>query len=113
MSLGPVQSYVVATPSGHVVFVRNGALLAQRLDVTAGRLTGDATVLAEGLAVPGWFVGRFSTSPAMLVYMKAEELPALSELWIFDRTGKTVGTVGEAAGYTVPSLSPDLAPRRR
>jgi Tol biopolymer transport system component/DNA-binding winged helix-turn-helix (wHTH) protein len=106
--LGPVRSHVVAAPSGHVVFVRDGNLLAQRLDVAAGRLTGDATVLAEGLTLPGRsFDGRFSTSPAMLVYMKAEEPPALSELRIFDRTGKTVGTVGEPAGYTGPSLSPD------
>jgi eukaryotic-like serine/threonine-protein kinase len=48
--------------------------------------------------------------------MKAEELPTLSELRIFDRTGKTVGTVGEPAGYTGPSLSPDgtrLAVARR
>jgi eukaryotic-like serine/threonine-protein kinase len=115
--LGPVQSYVVATPSGHVVFVRDGALLAQRLDVAAGRLTGDATVLAEGLALPGMsFVGRFSTSPAMLVYLKAEELPALSELRIFDRTGKAIGTVGDRAGYTGPTFSPDgtrLAVARR
>jgi Tol biopolymer transport system component len=43
----------------------------------------------------------------MLVYLMAEELPALSELRILDRTGKTVGTVGEPAGYTSPSLSPD------
>jgi len=65
-------------------------------------------VLAEGLALPGMsFAGRFSTSPDVLVYMKAEELPPLSELRIFDRTGKTVGTVGEPAGYTTPSLSPD------
>jgi Tol biopolymer transport system component/DNA-binding winged helix-turn-helix (wHTH) protein len=106
--LGPVRSHVVATPSGHVVFVRDGALLAQRLDVAAGRLTGEATALAEGLSLPGRsFDGRFSISPAMLVYLKAQELPALSELRIFDRTGKTIGTVGEPAGYTSPSLSPD------
>jgi Tol biopolymer transport system component/DNA-binding winged helix-turn-helix (wHTH) protein len=115
--LGPVRSQVVATPSGHVMFVRDGALLSQRLDVAAGRLTGDATVLAEGLTLPGTsFDGRFSASPAMLVYLKAEELPALSELRIFDRSGKTVGTVGEPAGYTGPSLSPDgtrLAVARR
>ena len=117
VALGPVQSSVVAAPSGHVVFVRDGTLLAQRLDVAAGRLTGDATVLAEGLALPGMsFVGRFSISPAMLVYLKAEELPALSELRIFDRSGKPVGTVGEPAGYTGPTFSPDgtrLAVARR
>ena len=108
VALGPVRSQVVATPPGHVVFVRDGTLLAQRLDVAAGRLTGDATVLAEGLTQPGRsFDGRFSTSAAMLVYMKAEDPFALSELRIFDRTGKTVGTVGEPAGYTGPSLSPD------
>ena len=99
------------------MFVRDGALLAQRLDVAAGRLTGEATVLAEGLSLPGRsFDGRFSISPAMLVYLKAEELPVLSELRIFDRTGKTIGTVGEPAGYTGPSLSPDgtrLAVARR
>ncbi len=106
--LGPVRSQVVATPSGHVVFVRDGTLLAQGLDVVEGRLTGDATALAEGLSLPGKsFDGRFSISPAMLVYLKAEELPALSDLRIFDRRGKTVGTVGEPAGYTSPSLSPD------
>jgi eukaryotic-like serine/threonine-protein kinase len=120
VALGPVQSYVVATPSGHVVFVRDGRLVAQRLDVAAGRLTGDATVLAEGLALPGMpgmsFVGRFAISPAMLVYLKAEELPALSELKIFDRTGRVVGTVDEPAGYTGPTFSPDgtrLAVARR
>jgi Tol biopolymer transport system component/DNA-binding winged helix-turn-helix (wHTH) protein len=117
MALGPVQSSVVPTPSGHVVFVRDGTLLAQRLDVAAGRLTGDATVLAKGLALPGMsFVGRFSISPAMLVYLKAEELPALSELRIFDRTGKAIDTVDEPAGYTGPTFSPDgtrLAVARR
>jgi eukaryotic-like serine/threonine-protein kinase len=103
-----------------VVFVRDGRLVAQRLDVAAGRLTGDATVLAEGLALPGMpgmsFVGRFAISPTMLVYLKAEELPALSELRIFDRTGKAVGTVGDPAGYTGPTFSPDgtrLAVARR
>ncbi|HXI29384.1 MAG TPA: hypothetical protein VNG89_13190, partial [Vicinamibacterales bacterium] len=105
---GAVQSYVLATPSGHVVFVRDGTLLAQRLDLGTGLLTGDATVLGEGLALPGMsFLGRFSISPAMLIYMKAEELPTLSELRIFDRTGKAVRTVGEPAGYTGPSFSPD------
>ena len=109
--LGTVQSHVVAAPSDLVVFVRDGTLLAQRLDVAAGRLTGDATVLAEGLTQPGGsgsVDGRFSTSPAMLVYLKVRRGGfGQSELRIFDRAGKTVGTVGEPAEYTAPSLSPD------
>ena len=108
------------------MFVRDGKLLAQRLDVAAGRLTGDATVLAEGLtqpARPGWSVdavrarshdvsssttdGRFSTSPALLVYLKLRRQLFRSAIRIFDRAGKTVGTVGEPGEYPAPSLSPD------
>ena len=108
MPLGPVQSHVEATPSGHVLFVRDGTLLAQRLDIAAARLTGDATVLADGLTLPGRFYeGRFSTSPAMLVYLKATERSNLTELRIFERSGKMAGTVGESAGYVGPTLSPD------
>jgi Tol biopolymer transport system component/DNA-binding winged helix-turn-helix (wHTH) protein len=107
-ALGPVRSHVEAAPSGHVLFVRDGTLLAQPLDIAAGRLTGDATVLADGLTLPGRFSdGRFSTSPAMLVYLKATERSNLTELRIFDRSGKMGGTVGEPAGYVGPSLSPD------
>ena len=106
--LGTVQSHVVAGPSDLVVFVRDGKLLAQRLDVAAGRLTGDATVLAEGLTSPGGSVdGRFSTSPALLVYLKVRRQLFRSAIRIFDRAGKTVGTVGEPGEYTAPSLSPD------
>ena len=106
--LGTVQSHVVAGPSDLVVFVRDGTLLAQRLDVAAGRLTGDATVLAEGLTNPGGFVdGRFSTSPALLIYLKVRRQLYRSAIRIFDRAGKTVGTVGEPGEYTAPSLSPD------
>ncbi len=115
--LGTVQSHVVAGPSGLVVFVRDGTLLAQRLDVAAGRLTGDATVLAEGLTNPGGSGnGRFSASPTLLVYLKVRRRLFRSEVKIFDRAGKTVGTVGEPGEYTAPSLSPDgmrLAVARR
>ena len=45
--LGPVQSHVQPTQTQHVLYVRDGNLLAQRLDVQAGRLTGETTILAE------------------------------------------------------------------
>jgi eukaryotic-like serine/threonine-protein kinase len=106
--LGPVRSHVEGTVSGHVLFVRDQTLLAQRLDIASGRLTGDTTVLADDLTLPGrTFGGRFSASPDMLTYLKATERSGLAELKIFDRSGKTIGTVGETAGYTSPAFSPD------
>jgi hypothetical protein len=70
-SLGPVQSHVLPTVSGDVLFVRDGALLAERIDVTSGRLAGNPKTLAEGLTARGWSqAGRFSVSSAMLVYQE-------------------------------------------
>ncbi len=116
--LGTVQSHVVASAVGSrgVRARRNtpgaaarcrGGSLDRRCD-GAGR--GPHPTRARSVD------GRFSTSPAMLVYLKARRLTNRSELRIFDRAGKTVGTVGEPAEYTAPSLSPDgmrLAVARR
>jgi DNA-binding winged helix-turn-helix (wHTH) protein len=108
--LGPVQSQIQPTASAHVMFVRDGALLAQQLDITTGRLTGHPKTLAEGLTAAGWLPdGRFSASPAMLVYQNTMNPFPVSELTIFDRSGKPIGTVAEAARYSLPSLSPDGA----
>jgi hypothetical protein len=42
--------------------VRDGALLAQQLDVTAGRLTGEPKTLAEGLNTTLHAVARWLTT---------------------------------------------------
>ena len=110
MALGSVQSHVLPTRSGHVLFVRDGVLLAQKLDVAAGRLIGDATMLARNLTVPfpgRFFDGRFSASSDMLVYLDWRAGAQTAELAIFDRAGRRQVTVGEPAGYFVPSFSPD------
>jgi Tol biopolymer transport system component len=119
MALGPVQSHVLPTRSGHVLFVRDGVLLAQKLDLAAGRLIGDATMLARDLTVPlpgRFFDGRFSASSDMLVYLDWRAGAQTGELAVFDRAGRRQVTVGEPAGYFVPSFSPDgsrLAVARR
>ncbi len=48
-------------PGGWVVYVRNGALRAQKLDVGAGKLVGDPVTLVDDLRV-GAAQGEFSTS---------------------------------------------------
>ena len=107
--LGPVQSHVQPTQTQHVLFVRDGNLLAQRLDVQAGRLTGETTTLAEGLAVPGRsFGGRFSASSDLLVYLKGPRfIQGTTVLTLFDRSGKSLRTLGEPGLYFSPSISPD------
>ena len=105
--LGPVQSHVQPTQTQHVLYVRDGNLLAQRLDVQAGRLTGETTILAEGLAVPGRsFGGRFSASSDLLVYLKLRST-GTTVLTLFDRSGKSLRTLGEPGQYFGPSMSPD------
>ena len=105
-----MQSQVQPTDSGQVLFVRDGSLLAQRLDVTAGRLTDEPKILAEGLTAPGWLQdGRFSASPAMLLYLNVLDPFPVSELRIFDRSGQSISTVAEASRYSGPSLSPEGA----
>ena len=109
VTLRPVQSHVQTTASGHALFVDNGTLVAQRIDAKAGRLTGEATVVAKDLTFPGGsFDGRFSASPAMLVYLNAlarDQPPG--ELIVFDRAGHRIGTIGDPAHYTAPTFSPD------
>ncbi len=107
--LGPVQSHVQPTQTQHVLYVRDGNLLAQRLDVQAGRLTGETTTLAEGLAVPGRsFGGRFSASSDLLVYLKSPQRSrGTTVLTLFDRSGKSLRTLGEPGLYFSPSISPD------
>ena len=108
--LGPVQSHVQSTQTEHVLFVRDGNLLAQRLDVQAGRLTGETTTLAAGLALPGRsFGGRFSATSDLLVYLKSTPLRATGTavLTLFDRSGKSLRTLGELGLYFGPSISPD------
>lgn len=106
--LGTVQSPMQPTVSSRVLFVRDGALLTQTLDVSTGRLTGDSTILADGLTAPGWLQdGRFSVSPAMLIYETVFNPFPLSELKVFDRSGNVLRILGEAGRYSSLSLSPD------
>ena len=111
IALGSVESHVLPTRSGHALFVRDGILRAQKLDLAAGRLVGDATILAHGLTTPvlgRTFDGRFSASSDMLVYFDWKvSFNADAVLAIFDAAGRRQATVGEPAGYFVPTFSPD------
>jgi serine/threonine protein kinase len=83
--------------SGHLLFVRNGHILAQKFDPETLKLSGDTQVLGEAQT--------FSVSlNGVLAY---HESSGQSELKIFDRSGNVITTPGPMAAYQAPRFSPD------
>ena len=94
--------------NGHLLFVREGALMAQPFDAGSLQMTGDLFPVAEQVRLnPMSYNGAFSVSgDGVLVYQGGGASETLQLVW-FDREGKRLGSVGEPAGYSNPALSPD------
>jgi serine/threonine protein kinase len=95
--------------SGWLLYVRDGTLLAQQLDLARRTLSGEPVVIADSVAVePITGAGAFSTSDAgALAYREGR--PSVTRLSWFDRSGKPLGTFGfpEQIGLSNLRLSPD------
>jgi serine/threonine protein kinase/Tol biopolymer transport system component len=105
----PGDSNAVYAPPGYLLFVRQGALLAQRFDASSLRLIGDAVPLAENAAVnSGTWRGNFTVSEnGILVYEVGSPTAGSSRLLWYDRDGKQIAETGTLGDYGTPSLSPD------
>lgn len=86
-----------------VLFVREGALLAQRFDAKTGALTGGAAPLATDVGSAG---GRafFAASPRVLLTASAASR-ARQLVWY--EGDRRVGAIGEPGDYWQVRLSPD------
>jgi Tol biopolymer transport system component len=101
-------SMCLYSPSGHLLYVRDGALLAHPFDATTARLNGDPVLAAERVDFfPESGMAAFSVSDTGVLVFRNSEQTALSRLVWFDRTGKRIGEIGEAGPYRNPRLSPD------
>jgi eukaryotic-like serine/threonine-protein kinase len=100
-----------AVVDGRLLFVSDGALVAQALDVDRGRLVGDAVEIVGQIAYSGGLAfGAFSaSSTGMLAYTAGRG--ATSELRWFDRQGKPLGQLGVEQG--VNSFDETLSPNGR
>jgi Tol biopolymer transport system component len=99
----------VYTASGLLLFVRQATLLAQGFDPIRG-LSGTPSTMAQGIAVdPVVNVAALSTSAAGPIVYRTGLGGGQRQLVWFDRSGKTLGKVGDPdnSGSTNPSLSPD------
>ena len=94
---------------GLLIFNRQGTLAARRLDLAAGKLTGDTITLAESVSYDTPFsMGGFAVSSGGRVAYRAGGLEARQLQW-FDRNGKPLAVAGEPDVNTLESaeLSPD------
>jgi Tol biopolymer transport system component/predicted Ser/Thr protein kinase len=103
---------------GYILFVRglkvpallSGTLMVQAIRPDSLTPIGEATPIAEQVAVSGFS----ASSTGVLVYGTGQEtspigIPGMvqGQLTWFDRTGNIISTVGEPGVYRVAALSPD------
>jgi Tol biopolymer transport system component len=96
--------------AGHLLFVRDGTLLAQPFDADRAALSGEPVAIAPsvvtwaGSAGLGWF----GASPGgTLASFAGESVSGQVQLAWVDRKGQQVGTVGAPGDYRQIALSPD------
>ncbi len=92
-------SAALYAPPGYLVYVRAGALMAQPFDAQRLATTGDAVPIADGV------LNVSVSANGILAYIAGASRE--TELQWFDRSGKSLGTVGQPADYSSPALSPD------
>jgi eukaryotic-like serine/threonine-protein kinase len=96
--------------SGHLLFVRQGALVAQAFDPASLTLIADPFQVAEHVAFdPARYAAAVSASSAgVIVYRAGSATGRRQFVWV-DRTGRELRRLGDpdSAGSLDPSLSPD------
>jgi Tol biopolymer transport system component len=97
--------YSAAT--GHLMFVRKGTLLAQRLDPDKLELVGEPVPVAQNVATSVASRAYFGVSDnGALIYMVGNTSVNSELVWV-DRNGDVVEKVGDPGSYYNPILSPD------
>jgi len=98
----------IYVPPGWVLWVRAGALVAQRLDLERAALVGDPVTVADPVATDSTSAAAVAASSTGRVAFRAGGTNLRQLTW-FDRSGKIVGVAGgpDANAVTAPELSPD------
>lgn len=97
--------------SGQLLFTRGNTLMAQPFDIGSLKLSGEPHPVADhiesGASRSTLPMATFAASPNGVLLWRHDNRSSPSSLQWFDRSGKALGVVGEAADYSNPELSPD------
>jgi eukaryotic-like serine/threonine-protein kinase len=92
--------------NGHLLFVRDRSLMAQRFDTGSRALSGNAFPIAENVWAGAGGRPYFSASQTGVLAFPFQDTPTAQLTWL-DRMGKQIGTVGNPGDFSNPRLSPD------
>ena len=94
-------------PFGHLLWVRDGTLLAQPFDLEKGQITGEPLTLAEGVGFgEASRLGAVSAANDGTLVYGGDAIRHVQLTW-FDREGRPVGNVGPPDEYAGLRISPD------
>jgi serine/threonine protein kinase/Tol biopolymer transport system component len=97
-------SSAVWSPSGHLLFVRQGTLMAQAFDEGSLALRGNPFPLAEQVPSPAGHAAVSVAGAGPVVFRSGEAPRSLVRL---DRQGASIGQTGRLSAAQTMSLSPD------
>jgi serine/threonine-protein kinase len=107
-TLVEANSSMAYSTTGHLLYWRDGALLAHPFDAGTGRMAGDYVPLAEDVAFTGNELAVFTiTGEGTLLYGADTSRGRASQMVWVDRTGKRLGEITGPGRYYQPALSPD------
>ena len=107
--LAAADTSALFVPPNWLLFLRQGTLVAQHVDLTRGALTGDPLSIADDVAFDASTMGgAFSVSSATSIAYRTSNTAPRQFTW-FDRQGKAVGAIGQpdANDLLQPMLSTD------
>jgi Tol biopolymer transport system component len=101
-----VNSRAVYAPPGYLLYVKEGALLAQSFDQTKLNLSGEPVAVADNLLYfqPVGLADFSVSNNGVLAYQAGASLSRL--VW-YSREGAQLGEIGKPADYSWIRLSPD------
>jgi eukaryotic-like serine/threonine-protein kinase len=104
----PIQTALLQyAPPGYLLFPREGAVFAQKLDVSTMKLSGAPWMVGGPVLQGNNPINQFSVSGNGVLAWRTAVARTASELVWLDASGRRAGTVGPPAFYGSPALAPD------